>query len=457
MERPKTQYVRSGDVNVAYQVWGGGPFDVVLVPPFVSHLELLWDVRCWAAFNERLGSLARVIMFDKRGTGMSDRVGGLQTLEERVDDLRAVMDAAGSEEAALVGFSEGAALSAFYAAGHPDRVWALALAGAVARIGAAPGYRSAHTRAEFQEIIDWGYAKWSEQDLSGMAKFLITTADEHDQKALEHMFMLGASPGTARDLMTMNMEIDVRGVLDSLRVPALVMWFTDDLDILVEGSRHLAEHIPGARAVELQGQGHLPFASEEAISKLEEFLQESWEQRALAEHEAERVLTTVLFTDIVGSTEHLARLGDRAWRELLEEHRTVVRRALIRHRGVEIDATGDGFLSCFDGPARALRCAGELIRDLAELGLQIRAGVHTGECERANGRLAGLAVHIGSRIAEEAGPGEVLVSRTVRDLVVGSELAFASYGDFDLKGVPGEWELFALRPAEVAAPALTTR
>ncbi len=439
-------------MNVAYQVWGGGPFDVVFVPPFVSHIELLWEVGCWAAFNERLGSLGRVITFDKRGTGMSDRVPAVQTLEERTDDLRAVMDAAGSERAAIIGLSEGAALAGLFAATHAQRVWALVLLGAVARMGAAPGFPSRHTQDEFRQIIELGEEAWRAQDLSAMISFLLVGADDEDRKALERMLLLGASPGAAHDLMRMNMEIDVRGILDALRVPTLVMWFAEDMEILVEGSRYLAEHIAGARSVELPGPGHFPFSREDAIVQIEGFLRDSWDMRALTDYEAERVLTTVLFVDIVGSTEHLARLGDRDWRELLERHRAVVRRQLSRHRGVEIDATGDGFLACFDGPARAIRCAEALVGDLAEIGIEIRAGVHTGECERVDGRVAGLAVHIGARIAARAGRGEVLVSRTVRDLVVGSGLSFASRGDVELKGVPGEWELFALQPTR---PLLT--
>jgi class 3 adenylate cyclase len=266
------------------------------------------------------------------------------------------------------------------------------------------------------------------------------------------MFLLGASPGDGAALMRMNGQIDVRGILDSVRVPALVLWFEQDLPFCVEGSRYLAEHLPIARAVELPGPGHFPFTSEQAITEIEVFLRESWQLHGLAELEAERVLTTVLFVDIVGSTEHLAALGDHAWRELLDRYRTVTRHALVRHRGVEVDATGDEFLSCFDGPARAIRCADALVGDLAELGLQIRAGIHTGECERVNGRVAGLAVHIGSRIAAQASPGEVLVSHTVKDLVVGSGLCFASRGDVELKGVPGEWELFAFEPTRLVLP-----
>jgi class 3 adenylate cyclase len=447
MERPRTQFARSGDVNVAYQVWGEGPFDVVFVPPFVSHVELLWDVGCWAAFNERLGSVARMITFDKRGTGMSDRVPGVQTLEERMDDLRAVMDAAGSEQAAIIGLSEGGALAALFGAVHPERVWGLVLMGAVARFGAAPGYPSRHTEDEFRQFVDAAEAAWRAQQVDEALAFLLPLGEERDRRALERMFLLGASPGAAAALLRMNGQIDVRGVLDSLRVPTLVLWFEQDMEILVEGSRYLAEHIPGARAVELPGPGHFPFTSEEAVSHIESFLRDSWEAERLVEREADRVLTTVLFTDIVGSTEHLARLGDHAWGDLLDRHRTIVRHELMRHRGTEIDAPGDGFLACFDGPARALRCAEALVDDLSNLELEIRAGVHTGECERSNGKVAGLAVHIGARIADRARAGEILVSRTVRDLVVGSGLAFASRGSFELKGVPGEWELFALEPS----------
>ena len=452
MQRPQTRYTRSGDVNIAYQVWGEGPFDIVFVPPFVSHVELLWDVGCWAEFNERLGTIGRVITFDKRGTGLSDPVEGTPILETRVDDLRAVMDAAGAERAALIGLSEGGALATFFAATHPDRAWALVLCGATARFGAAPGYPSRHTQEEFRHVIDEVERLWRAHDLASGTTWMLPGATEDDREALGRVFWLGATPGGAAALLRMNAQIDVCDVLDSVRVPTLVTWFEDDMEILVEGSRYLAERIPGAVRLALPGPGHFPFTSPEAIARIESFLRDGWESRGIAERSAQRVLSTVLFTDIVGSTEHLAQLGDREWRELLDGYRATVRRQLVVHRGTEVDTAGDGFLACFDGPARAIACAEAVMRETAGLGIEIRAGVHTGECERTRERVAGMAVHIGSRITGEAGPGEILVSRTVRDLVLGSGLAFRERGAFKLKGVPGEWELYALEsPALVAA------
>jgi len=443
----ETHYARSGDVSIAYQVTGDGPFDVVHVPGFVSHVELAWEVPGIAALIRRLSSFCRLIRFDKRGTGMSDRVSGVPTLETRMDDVRAVMDAAGSERAALIGVSEGGPMSILFAATYPERAWALALCGTFARERWAPDYpfgiRDEEARLEDEEIErSWG----TPEDATATAQELAPSASAEEQLALATMVRQSASPGAALALNRMNHEIDVRNVLSAIRVPTLVLNREAEHPFTRQGSAYLAEHIPGARHLDLPGTDHAIFAGdwESYAQALEEFLQEAWAEEATVEPETDRVLATILFTDIVGSTAKAVELGDARWRELLEDHHATVRRLLLRYRGTELDTAGDGFFAAFDGPARGIRCARAITESVRDLGIEVRAGLHTGECERMNAKVGGIAVHIGARVAAEAGPGEVVVSSTVKDLVAGSGIAFRDRGAAELKGVPGEWRLFAV-------------
>jgi len=449
VEQAETRYARSGDVHIAYQVTGEGPFDLVFVPPFVSHVELAWQVPSTVKLIERLSSFSRLIRFDKRGTGMSDRVEGLPTLETRMDDVRAVMDAAGSEKAAILGASEGGPMSTLFAATYPDRCWALVLFGSYASQRPAPDYPWAASDDEFRAIMD-EYSRWgTPQEARETADALAPSSSEAERAALATVIRQGASPGAAKALALMNREMDVRGILDAIRVPTLVMNRTGDAPRIVGGSKYLAEHIPGAQHVEFAGSDHAISAgnSPAVLDEVERFLRESWEAHLDEESEPDRVLSTVLFTDIVGSTAKAAELGDRGWRELLSEHHGLIRRELARGRGRELDTAGDGFFASFDGPARAIRCATRISEEVGRLGIEIRAGLHTGECEVMEGKVGGIAVHIGARVASEAGPGEVLVSSTVKDLVAGAGIEFSDRGAFELKGVPGEWRLFAVENA----------
>jgi class 3 adenylate cyclase len=435
-------------VSVAYQVLGEGRFDLVFVPGAVSHLELAWQVPGIAAFNRRLASFCRLILFDKRGTGMSDRVSGSPTLETRMDDVRAVMDAVGSQRAALLGVSEGGSMSALFAATYPERVWALILCSAYARERWAPDYPwgigdADYDREAAEEERDWG----TQAHALMIAQALAPSADEENHIALATLIRQAASPGAAAALTRMNRDIDVRDVLPSIHVPTLVLNRAEEDSFYVQASRHLASHIPGALHVEVPGIDHASFAGATAplLDEVERFLTDAWQERGAEEATGpERILTTILFTDIVGSTAIASKIGDAGWRELLNQHHTIVRRLLARFRGVEVDTAGDGFFASFDGPARAVRCACAISDAVHDLGLEVRAGLHTGECERLDGKMAGIAVHIGARVAAQADSGEVLVSGTVRDLVVGSGLQFNEHGAAELKGVPGQWRLYAV-------------
>ena len=443
----ETRYARSGDVSIAYQVTGEGPFDVVFVPGFLSHVELAWDVPGMAAYNRRLASFCRLIRFDKRGTGMSDRVSGVPTLETRMDDVRAVMDATGCERAALIGLSEGGPMSILFAATYPERAWALALCGTFARVRWAPDYPIGASDEEARRDDEEIEQRWGEPDAAiALAREVAPESSDDELQAFATMIRQSASPGAALALNRMNDEIDVRDVLPAIRVPTLVLNREGEHPFIRQGSAYLAQHIAGARYVELPGSSHAPFAgdSESYVRAIEGFLQEAWAEEASAEPEPDRVLATILFTDIVGSTAKAVELGDARWRELLEQHHATVRRLLLRHRGTELDTAGDGFFASFDGPARGIRCARAITESVRDLGIEVRAGLHTGECERMNSKVGGIAVHIGARVAAEAGPGEVVVSSTVKDLVAGSGIAFHDRGAAELKGVPGEWRLFAV-------------
>jgi class 3 adenylate cyclase len=438
---PETRYARSGDVNIAYQVSGGGPFDLMLVQGFVSHLDVDWDEPGTAHFLRRLGSFSRLIRFDKRGTGLSDRPGGLPDLETRMDDVRAVMDAVGSEQAALLGYSEGGPMCCLFAATYPERTSALVLYGAYAKRQDPDGdYPWAATSAERRAYADEIERNWGvDADLGAMAP----TADSAMRAWWAKRARAAASPGAARDLILMNSEIDVRPVLPTIRVPTLVLHRTGDRDSRVDEGRYIADHIAGARFVELPGEDHIvSIDPDEILDEVQEFL-----TGARPVPETERVLATVLFTDIVASTERAAVLGDRRWRELLERHNVAVRHELDRFRGREVDTAGDGFLATFDGPARAIRCARAIVAGMGGLGLELRAGLHTGECELMGDKVTGVAVHTGARVAALAQPGEILVSSTVKDLVAGSGLEFDDRGTHALRGIPGDWRLYAVANA----------
>jgi class 3 adenylate cyclase len=436
---PDTRYAKAGDVNIAYQVSGDGPLDLVLVPGFVSHLENDWEEPRSAHFLDRLGSFSRLIRFDKRGTGLSDRPPGLPDLETRMDDVRVVMDAVGSAQAALFGYSEGGPMCILFAATYPERTLSLVLYGTYAkRQDPDDDYPWSPTAQQRQEYASEVEREWGvEADLGTMAP----NADEAMVRWWQARARASASPGAARDLVLMNSQIDVRAVLPTVRVSTLVLHRRGDHDSRLEEGRYIAARIPGARLVELEGEDHVPWIDpDQVLDEVEEFL--TGVRRG---PEPDRVLATILFTDIVRSTERAVELGDRRWRELLERHHEVVRRQLERFQGKEVDTAGDGFLATFDGPARAIRCA-QAIRDQArELDLEIRAGVHTGEVELAGQDVRGIAVHIGARVAALAGSGEVFVSSTVKDLVAGSGIEFEDRDTHPLKGVPGEWHLFAVK------------
>ncbi len=445
MDRSETRYARSGDVSIAYQVVGGGPFDLVYVPGWVSNVELMWDEPDYAAFLERLASFSRLIIFDKRGTGLSDPVplDQLPTLEQRMDDVRAVMDAVGSDRAALLGHSEGGNMCVLFSATYPDRTTALVLVGCYAKRIRSDDYPWAPAPEDREHEIEATETRWGSPD---MLRELVPSKANDDafERWVGRYLRQSASPKAAVALLRMNTQIDVRDVLPAIRVPTILIYRTDDADVHVDEGRYIAERIPGARFVEVPGADHSMWTGDAAaiLDEIEEFL--TGVRRG---PEPDRVLATVLFTDVVGSTELATRLGDRAWRDLLGRHHAAVRRELGRWRGREVDTAGDGFLATFDGPARAIRCAVAVVDAVRGLGMEIRAGVHTGEVEVSNGDLRGIAVHIGSRVSGLAGPGEVLVSRTVADLVAGSGIVLAERGEHELKGVPGTWLVYAVESA----------
>jgi pimeloyl-ACP methyl ester carboxylesterase len=433
------RYAKSGDVSIAYQVSGAGDTDLVLAPGYISNLEANWEEPNFARFLERLASRFRIVLFDKRGTGLSDRIPAA-TLEERADDVRAVMDAAGAERAALIGWSEGGSYGAFFAAREPERVSHLILYASPPRILRADDYRAGWPRELFEEILAGTETTWGTDAVAGWVN--PSGADDVAYRRwFGHMQRLAASPSSAREMMAGLRDLDIRDVLPSIRVPTLILHRADETWVRVDHSRYLAEHIPGAKYVELEGGDHWPWMGDSVavIDEIEEFVTGTRPVR-----EPDRVLATVLFTDIVDSTRRAADLGDRRWREVLERHNLVVRQRLERFRGREVKTIGDGFLATFDGPARGIRCALEIVDELGILGVDLRAGLHTGECEAMNGDLGGVAVHIGARVAAKAQPREVLVSGTVKDLVAGSEIQFQDRGEHELKGVPDRWRLFAV-------------
>jgi class 3 adenylate cyclase len=439
-DRPETRYAKSGDVHIAYQVLGEGPGDVVFVPGLLSHLELTWEDRTLTRFFHRLSSFSRVILFDKRGSGLSDRDVGVPTLEQRMDDVRAVMDDIGSDRASLLGYSDGGPMTMLFAATYPARTSAVVLFVTTPRFtGAAdfaPGYLiERHT----MEALDRDATQWGRGDT--LRVFGASVADQPWARDMMGRWeRLSVSPSGVRALLEMDREIDVRPALSAIRAPTLVIHRADDHAIPVDCGRYLAEHITGARYFEQPGEHLLGLGDAEALAdEVEAFLTGAQPVR-----EPDRVLATVLFTDIVGSTERAADLGDRRWRSLLDEHHEIVRHELQQYRGHEVKTMGDGFLASFDGPARAIRAACAIRDGVTRLGIDIRAGLHTGEVEVMGTDVGGIAVHIGQRVSGLARAGEVLVSSTVKDLVAGSGIAFEDRGAHALRGVPDEWRVFVV-------------
>ncbi|RLE11411.1 MAG: adenylate/guanylate cyclase domain-containing protein [Actinobacteria bacterium] len=434
------RFARSGDVQVAYHVVGDGPVDIVYVQGAWSHREVEWELPAYRRFCELLGEFARLILFDKRGMGMSDQVPGVTPLEVRMDDITAVMNAAGSESAILIGESEGGPLSMLFAAAHPERTAGLILMGSEVRERKDEEWPwGESTEEDFEASMATMHERWGKPGRF-MEYFAPSQEDTPWLADWSARLQRNANtPGGAEAFMRMAFDIDVRDIVPTIRVPTLVIHSEGDRICHVENGRYLAREIPDARYVELPGADHVPwFEPGLVVSEIREFL--TGHRVAVT---PDRVLATVLFTDIVGSTDRVSLLGDTRWRELLETHNTVLRSQLDRFRGAEVNTAGDGFLATFDGPARAIQCAREIGHQVRQLGLEVRAGVHTGEIERMGDDVAGIAVHIGARIAGLAGPSEVLVSRTVKDLVAGSGIVFEDRGEHALKGVPDKWQVFA--------------
>jgi class 3 adenylate cyclase len=429
-------------VSIAYRVGGSGPLDLIVVPGFVSHLEVSLELPNLAGVHDRLCSFARVITFDKRGTGMSDRTAGLPTLAERMDDLRAVMDAVDSERAAVIGISEGGPAAAMFAATYPERVQALVMW--VSVLGPPIDMRSKAEQAAVQFFSEFIGSNWGD----GNAMRLLAGAGAPEEPAVDELLArferYAATPSAAEAVLRRSFGVDARPLRAAIAVPTLMVIHPDDPVIPIEIARETAAEIPRARLVETDAHGHLSWDLHERsdLDVIEEFLTGSLHPRV-----SNRKLVTVLFTDIVGSTEQAFRLGDQKWASLLDQHDAAVRQELQRFRGRELAMTGDGFVAAFDGPARAVECAHAVVGRARVLGLDIRAGLHTGECEVRGEDLSGVTLHIGARVSAQAGAGEVLVSRSVRDLVERSGLEFESYGYYDLKGVPEKVEVFAALPS----------
>ena len=435
---PETRYARSGEVSIAYQVVGCGPIDLVLVPGWISNIELFWEEPNIVRFFEKLMTFSRLILFDKRGTGLSDRVTEAATLEERMDDVRAVLDAVGSSQAALLGWSEGGTMCTLFAATYPDRTAALITVGSYARRLRAPDYPYFTDREEAFKAVeaaaaDWGGPVWLEIRAPSLVN------DPIIRQWWAKFVRMSASASAATALQRLNIEIDVRHVLPSIRVPTLILHAKNDRAIPVGAGRYMADHIPNARFVEIDTIDHLPFfdKSDEFMHHIQSFLTGS-STPAISESR----VSTLMFTDIVGSTQIAVAKGNLRFADLLEVHHAAIRTELARHRGEEINTAGDGFLAAFDGPARAIKCAVAIVKSLGALGINCRIGLHTGECEVRQGQLHGVALHIAARVAALASPGGVFVSQTVKDLVAGSGLGFADAGAHALKGLPDEWRLY---------------
>jgi class 3 adenylate cyclase len=453
VEQAETRYAQSGELSIAYQVFGEGDLDLVFVPGFISHADLSWHAPLFGGFFRRFGSFARVITFDKRGTGLSERTLGFGSAEDRMDDIRAVMDTAGCERAALVGISEGGPLVILFAATYPERASALVPWGTFGRMQRGPDYPLGIDPSIVEPFIDGQVGLWG----TGKAlRFFIADmpTDPETSAFVARYERSAATPNMVREILRRNCDIDVRSALPAVTAPTLVVHRRGDYVVPFECGEYLAREMMGARLLELPGVWHMNGSDggeDDALDAIEEFLTGRRHEPAVL---VDRVLKTVLFTDIVESTARAATEGDRRWRGLLDAHDTTIRHELGRFRGEEVQTTGDGFFAAFDGPGRAINCAQAIATRSRDLGLEIRAGVHTGECELRDNGLAGIAVHIGARVAALAGPGEVLVTSTVRDLVAGSGIEFKDRGRHALKGVPGEWHLLM---AESSLSDATTR
>ncbi len=438
-EMPETQYAQSGDLSIAYQVLGDGPMDVVYVSGFISHQELAWEMPYQLPIH-RLSAFARLITFDKRGTGLSERTLGYGEAEDRMDDIRAVMDAAASERAAIIGLSEGGPLAILFAATYPERTSALVLWDTYARGHLGTDYPIGLDPLVTKQFIEHIAAVWGSGH--AMQAFLGAAIDDEERRrAVARFERNAATPKMAAEVLTRNVEIDVRSALPAVSAPTLVVHRTGDPVLPLRLGKYVADHIPGARFVELPGDFHVSGeegGDEDVIDLIEEFLTGHRAERPV---DIDRVLATVLFVDIVESTQRLTAMGDRKWRELLDTFRSAERRELERYRGREVNTRGDDILATFDGPARAISCAHAIAAAARPLGIEVRAGLHTGEVELQGEDIAGIAVHIGARVAALAGAGEVLVTSTVRDLVAGSGIEFSDRGRHELKGVPGEWTI----------------
>ena len=437
--KPETTYTRSGDVSIAYQILGDGPIDLVMAPGWIFHLEVVWEEPSFERMMRKFTPHFRVILFDKRGTGLSDRSIGASTLEDRMDDIRAVMDAAGSEQAVVMGWSEGGSFAAMFAATYPERTRALIAYAAPAKVHTSEDFPFGMTREVAEGFLTYIREGWG----TGLGShFAVPTraGDEAFRRWFGRYERMAISPSEAVALAKLNFELDVRHILPTIRVPTLVLHQRNEMFIPIDVSRDLADRIPGAKFVELSGSDHLFWFGDpdETIAEILEFV-----TGARPEPEIDRVLATVMFADIVGSTERAAEIGDRRWHELLDRYYTTAAGEIERFRGRQVKTLGDGVLATFDGPARAVRCAQALARQTQRLGVEVRSGVHTGEIELMGDDVGGIAVHISSRVTGHAGAGEVVCSSTVKDLVAGSGIAFDDRGTHTLKGIPGEWHLYA--------------
>jgi class 3 adenylate cyclase/pimeloyl-ACP methyl ester carboxylesterase len=447
MQPSPIRYARAGDLYIAYRTLGDGPVDLVFISGAISNLELDWDEPRYASFMERLASGARVITFDCRGVGISDRVAA-PSLEDKMDDVRAVLDEVGSRGAVVFGFLDGGAMATLFAATYPDRTRGLVLYAFQPRRRWAPDYPWGLTPDAARHYLEDALVGWNEIERRSREELGVTAPSHADDdemiRWLARWRRLSTSPGAFADFRRVNLDLDVRHVLPAIRVPVLVLHRPGQKVVSSEVSRFVADQIPTASYLELPGRDVWPFleGSTEMTDAVLGFLAET--ANTPPDEETGRVLVTILFTDIAGATERAAQIGDAGWRDVLAAHHRIVRQQLARFRGREVDTAGDGFFASFDGPARAIRCATAITEQVRSLGIEVRAGLHTGECEVVDGKVAGIAVHIGARVAAEAAAGEVLVSSTVRDLVAGSGLRFGDRGERELKGVPGDWHLYAV-------------